>query len=58
MSSLDACTEIAEMIAVALAGPLPARLESLVARMTKQGAAVSPDELAALRRRLAVLAGK
>ena len=34
------------------------RLESLVARLTKQGALVTPDELAALRRRLADLAGK
>ena len=42
----------------AQADDLCRRLESLVARMTKQGAAVSPDELAALRRRLAVLAGK
>jgi len=34
------------------------RLELLIARMTKPGAAVTPDELAALRGRLADLAGK
>jgi ParB family chromosome partitioning protein len=42
----------------AQADDLCRRLESLVARMTKQGAPVTPDELAALRRRLADLAGK
>jgi len=42
----------------AQADDLCRRLESLVARMTKQGAAISPDELAALRRRLADLAAK
>ncbi|HEX4233114.1 MAG TPA: ParB/RepB/Spo0J family partition protein [Caldimonas sp.] len=40
------------------ANDLCRRLESLVARMTKQGASVTPDELAAFRRRLADLAGK
>jgi ParB family chromosome partitioning protein len=34
------------------------RLESLVARMTKRGAPITPDELATLRRRLADLAAK
>jgi len=42
----------------AQADDLCRRLESLVARMTKQGTPVTPDELAALRRRLADLAGK
>lgn len=42
----------------AQADDLCRRLESLVARMTKQGAPVTPDELVALRRRLADLAAK
>jgi ParB family chromosome partitioning protein len=42
----------------AQADDLCRRLESVVARMTKHGAPVTPDELAALRRRLADLAGK
>jgi len=40
------------------ASDLCARLESLIARMTKPGAPVTADELATLRRRLAELAGK
>jgi ParB family chromosome partitioning protein len=42
----------------AQADDLCRRLESLVERMTKQGAPVTSDELAALRRRLGDLAGK
>jgi ParB family chromosome partitioning protein len=42
----------------AQADELCRRLESLVSRITKQGAPVTPDEVAALRRRLADLAGK
>jgi ParB family chromosome partitioning protein len=42
----------------AQADDLCRRLESVVARMTKHGSAVTPDELVALRRRLAELAGK
>jgi ParB family chromosome partitioning protein len=42
----------------AQADDLCRRLEALVGRMTKEGASVTPDELAALRRRLAGLAGK
>ena len=42
----------------AQADALCRRLESLVLRMTKQGAPVTADELAALRRRLADLASK
>ena len=37
---------------------LCARLETLVGRMTKPGASVTPEELASLRRRLAELASK
>ena len=42
----------------AQANDLCSKLESLVARMTKPALAVTADELAALRRRLADLAGK
>ena len=40
------------------AGELCTRLESLIGRMTKPGAPVTPEELATLRRRLAELAAK